>query len=98
MSYCPWSRFAPTLRDFGAHQSIDQSVINKLTLSADGPITCVYAPFDHVTRTARLAIVGITPGRVQTENALRAAGAALRAGKPESEALRLAKLTASFSG
>jgi hypothetical protein len=61
-------------------------------------VQMIYAPFDHVNRKARLVIVGMTPGRVQAANALRAARQALIAGKPVEMAAAEAKVFASFSG
>ena len=62
------------------------------------PLSVLWAPFDHVAHDARLAIVGITPGTRQAEEALAAFRRALAAGASEGEALRLAKGAASFSG
>lgn len=61
-------------------------------------IQMFYAPFDNVTPNARIAIVGLTPGEFQANNALSAARAALAQGLPAEEAGRLAKIHASFSG
>ncbi|WP_353230624.1 hypothetical protein [Novosphingobium sp.] len=61
-------------------------------------VQMIYAPFDHVNSNARLVIVGMTPGRVQAANALRAARQALIAGKPVEVAAAEAKIFASFSG
>lgn len=69
-----------------------------LLLARDGRLSVVQAPFDHVPLTARIAIVGITPGRAQGESALQAFRHALLAGCDIKEALRRAKLTGSFSG
>ncbi len=69
-----------------------------LTIAQDRYLKIAYAPFDHVARKARLVIVGITPGRVQTLNALSAAQNALESGSSIREALAVAKLTGSFSG
>lgn len=69
-----------------------------LLLARSGALAVHYAPFDHIERDARLVCVGITPGREQADNALDAYRQALRAGKPIAEALRHAKLVASFSG
>lgn len=93
-----FSQLSDCIRKFGPNQSPDGSLPNDLKLSSDGPITTVYAPFDHIPSDARLVVVGITPGKAQAENALRAAGVALRTGKSDQEASRIAKLTASFSG
>jgi hypothetical protein len=86
------------IREFAKDQSLASSSFERLTIASEGAITTVFAPFDHTSVSARIAVVGITPGLVQAENALRAAGAALRDGKSDAEASRLAKLTASFSG
>jgi hypothetical protein len=61
-------------------------------------VEMVYAPFDHVNRAARLVIVGLTPGKQQAGNALRAAQEALNAGLSEERAAERAKVSASFSG
>ncbi len=61
-------------------------------------VQMVYAPFDHVNRDARVVIVGMTPGRFQAANALRAAQQALRAGRSFDQAASEAKVFASFSG
>ena len=69
-----------------------------MTLAAKGALRVAYAPFDYVAPTARLVIVGITPGRLQAVNALHAADTALRRGAGLAEALAEAKRTGSFSG
>ncbi len=69
-----------------------------LTISREGHLTVHWAPFEHVAPNARLAIVGITPGRAQATNALLAFKKALQESKPHAAALRDAKLAASFSG
>lgn len=57
-----------------------------------------YSPFDHIEKSARLVIVGITPGMTQAVNALNALHSAKLAGVPFDVAIRRAKMTASFSG
>ena len=83
-----------------ARQGTPEALLDSdaMTLASDGALRVAYAPFDHVAPEARLVIVGITPGRVQAVNALRAAGTALRRGADLSEALAEAKRTGSFSG
>jgi hypothetical protein len=61
-------------------------------------VQMVYAPFDYVNRAARLVIVGMTPGRFQAANALRAAKHSLESGKTVQQAEEEAKVFASFSG
>ncbi len=64
----------------------------------DTKTVAYYAPFDHINREARVLFVGITPGREQMNNALRAACEAIRAGMSDTETLRSTKRKASFSG
>lgn len=79
--------------------SADTPVLSPaLTLAQSGALAVQWAPFDHTPPTARLVIVGITPGREQAQNALRAFRTALLKGLAWPEALREAKLTGSFSG
>ena len=79
--------------------SIDPLASSALTLVEDGRIRVAYAPFDHVATNAKLVIVGITPGLSQATVALAAAREHLAKGIIDlEEALRRAKLTASFSG
>ncbi|MGB3626838.1 MAG: hypothetical protein WA989_13470 [Henriciella sp.] len=61
-------------------------------------IDIAYAAFDHVTRTAKIVIVGITPGRQQMANALQECRRQLRSGAAADVALAAAKVHASFSG
>jgi hypothetical protein len=58
----------------------------------------VYAPFDHANSAARIAVVGLTPGRQQAANAFRAAQQALRASASDAEAAAKATVYSSFSG
>ncbi|NKW11311.1 hypothetical protein HGG76_27305 [Ochrobactrum tritici] len=73
-------------------QSADKLLTdNKLSIKRDGSIQVCYAPFDHIEQSARLVIVGITPGMTQSVIALNALHDAKIAGKPIVEALRTAK-------
>lgn len=65
---------------------------------SDAKVRTYYAPFEFTNKGAKLVLVGITPGREQMNNALRAACEQIHQGKPDSEALEAAKRTASFSG
>ena len=67
-------------------------------LARDGNLRVQWAPIEYVPPSARLAIVGITPGRQQANNALRAFQDAIAEGHSREEALRQAKFIASFSG
>jgi hypothetical protein len=88
------ARFIPFL---GSGDVIDV-LSDALTLARVGPVSVQWIPSDHVPHDARLAVVGITPGREQADNILRAFKSALHAGAPLHVALRDAKLSGSFSG
>lgn len=89
------NRLAALVRDMHG-DNLSRS--DALTLAQAGRLAVQWAPFEHTPPTARLVLVGITPGREQAENALRAFRSALRQDLPLAEALRRAKLTGSFSG
>jgi len=71
---------------------------SSLMMASDGRYQVSYAPFDHVTLTAKLVLVGITPGLQQARVAVDSARLALLAGKSNQEAAAIAKKTASFVG
>lgn len=77
---------APVLRD------------KRLLIDHDGKLKVYYAPFEYVNPKARIVLVGITPGPTQMVNANKEARSALLRGLYHEEAMKRAKLTASFSG
>lgn len=70
----------------------------ELTLATEGLWTIAYCPFDWVNPTAKVVIVGITPGQHQMTVSNRAAQEALRAGATHDDALRQACAAGSFAG
>lgn len=62
------------------------------------PFQMAWAPFGHVNRDARLAIIGITPGREQMGTSLRRYQRARQEGLDHAQADALGKATGSFSG
>lgn len=60
--------------------------------------TGYYSPSDHVVTSARLVLVGISPGKQQADAAIGTARSALLRGQTEAEACEIAKSTASFAG
>jgi hypothetical protein len=92
------ARFAPVIAAEQGNPILVGDVLKALTLADDGHLSVVWSPFEYLPSQARLAIVGITPGRVQAENGLRAFRNALLAGRGIEEAIREAKLAGSFSG
>jgi len=71
---------------------------HRLLMQSDGKVSVYYAPFDIVNLGARIAIVGITPGKTQMRNALAEARHQISAGARPEAALASAKATAAFSG
>jgi hypothetical protein len=61
-------------------------------------LTCYYAPFEYLNTSAKLILVGITPGGTQMNRALNATRAALANGTPIEAAIRRVKREGSFSG
>lgn len=102
MTQSLFPRFADTVRNLTDVEVSDPRTATKLALAhteANGrTVSMVYAPFDHVNPTARIVIIGLTPGLQQARNALSAAQAALRRGANVDDAAAEAKVFASFSG
>lgn len=94
----PVSHFAPIVAKHRGGSFLQGDMLSALKLHARGSLSTIWAPFDHVPATAKLVVVGITPGAVQAENALAAFRNALQSGLPPAEASRRAKLAGSFSG
>lgn len=70
----------------------------RLLMEASGDVSIYYAPFEHINRSARIVLVGITPGPTQMVNANNEARRALLAGKSSAEAIQAAKSVGAFSG
>ena len=85
---------APALSD---PRTVAELRMDKLTVG-NREIEMIYSPFDHTNEGARIVIVGMTPGKQQAVNALKAARAALARGAPLDRAAEEAKVFASFSG
>jgi hypothetical protein len=93
-----FSRFASAIAalpaDFASHAGLP----NSLRMTGDHRDAVYYAPFDHVVTSAKLVLVGITPGKQQADLAIAAARKALQAGVSEEATCEMAKSTASFAG
>jgi hypothetical protein len=93
------ARFAPAIirvTDFEIRN--DPTLAGHLTLDRETSITVNWAPFDHVNPSARIVLVGITPGRQQAVNALIEARRLLHLNASLPTVSEAAKNTASFSG
>lgn len=87
-------KYAPALTDPISPKVRDE----RLLIEQDGSLKVYYAPFEYVNPHARIVLVGITPGPTQMVNANKEARSALQSGLSHEEAMKRAKLTASFSG
>lgn len=70
----------------------------ELLIAADGDVSIFYAPFDAVNQGAEIILAGITPGRTQMNESLRAASRLLASGVPNAIVLNGAKEEASYAG
>jgi hypothetical protein len=92
-------QFANAIRSTTEHNLQQDITLNgQLLLDELGPVRVSYAPFEHIERSAKVVIVGITPGAQQATNALVELRRQLNAGSTDSDALAAAKVFASFSG
>jgi hypothetical protein len=69
-----------------------------LMLRTDGRFSVAYIPFEWVNTSAKLVIVGITPGFTQWKNAISEAQRQLRGGSSDEATLVAAQRSAAFSG
>lgn len=97
------ARFRPlleTISDTGLDREIEAPAALRMdTADYRGKrIDVAWAPFDHVNPSARIVIVGITPGRQQMANALHEYRRHLHTEQDPPAALAAAKVHASFSG
>jgi len=87
-------KFAPVLTASQAPVNQDP----RLLMDRDGNLSIYYAPFEYVNPSARVVLVGITPGPTQMVNANSAARTALLAGSSPEDAVGAGKATGAFSG
>lgn len=71
---------------------------SRLRIEEHDRLACCYAPFEYINRSAKIVLLGITPGAQQSGNAIRALRSAMLTGTDDDKALERAKQTASFSG
>ena len=93
-------RFATSIRSLPplAEYEPEHLCTSDFRLYSDAKLEMFYAPFDAVNRSAKVAIVGITPGFQQMEVAFRVARAALNDTASVTDACNQAKAQASFAG
>jgi hypothetical protein len=91
-------RFLPAVRALPNPFTLTDEIADDFTLDREGPIRVVWVPFEYIPKRPILALVGITPGRYQAEEALSIFRNALRDEFGTEDALRRVKAGASFSG
>jgi hypothetical protein len=91
-------RYSTLLRSRHAEFLHGQALPPELLLAEDRNLQIYYAPFDFVNPTAKVVLVGITPGLQQAVNALNAARQGFLRDASTEEVARVAKSTGSFSG
>jgi hypothetical protein len=89
--------FLTSLPPRGQYDQADL-LVPDLLIAAEGSLRMFYSPFDWINRSARLVILGITPGWTQMELACRTVRVVLAEGQSSEYACRVAKQRASFAG
>lgn len=92
-----FDNYAHLLRD-PAFAFEGDPLAKKLLVSEHGDFQTFYAPFDYVNLQAKIVICGITPGKTQAFEALRAIRTSLLNGDSADVAKQKAKGVASFAG
>ena len=95
--YWPALTALPTLR-VGERYSRGQLLSEAFHIFAAGGLDVFYAPFHHLGLSARVALVGLTPGFTQVENAFRAAKHGQRLGLSGARLFAHIDTAGSFSG
>jgi len=95
-----FAKFRDKIAMLPAVSSYDKQrlLVDDFLIGQDDKTTVYYAPFDHVNTSARLAIVGLTPGWTQMNVSFVEARSAIDDGESDPEILRRVKRVAAFSG
>lgn len=94
-----FARFTTVIRSLTpAELAGAPSLREKLAIAESGAIQVCYAPFEFINPSARIVIVGITPGRQQMLSALNEARRQLDSGANDRQVLMAAKSVGAFSG
>jgi uracil-DNA glycosylase len=96
-SWC-FDNFAEVLRALPSIRTETDVLTAELVLATSGPWTVRYCPFDQVNRSARVVIIGITPGLRQMFLSCQRAQRALLEGANHADALRRAREIGAFAG
>ena len=95
-----YEHFEPSIRRLPESRALTEVDIlqDAFLLDREGRLEIYYAPMDWLRPYARVAIVGITPGKDTMVIAYQTVVDGLRIGRPLDEMLETVKLHASFSG
>jgi hypothetical protein len=73
-------------------------LVERLLIAEDQKVKVAYCPFEWINSSAKIVIVGITPGPTQLVNAARAFKAAFLNGQTQEDVLKTTKKQGAFSG
>ena len=92
--------FRSTISTLPLSDSIDRGLLvaEPFVLARAGALEVVYAPFDYVNMSARVALVGVTPGWTQMHASYVEARSGIEQGQDTEAILRRVKRVAAFSG
>lgn len=90
-----FARYKPLLEQHTLQELTESS---QLQLAKSDHLSSYYTPFEYINLDAKVVLVGITPGRVQWQNALQSSQQALQQGLNNDAVLAYAKQYAAFSG
>jgi hypothetical protein len=94
-----FDRYADAIRALDlAAVSAPPLIPQAFLLAGEGRFATAYIPFESVNTTARLVVVGITPGFRQWKNAVAEARRQLELGAATHDVLHAARLAGAFSG
>ncbi len=94
-----FTHFAPVIQNLTTAELAGAlSLREKLSIATQGDLQVCYAPFEFINTSARVVLVGITPGRQQMLNAVNEARRQLDSGANVTQVLYAAKSVGAFSG
>ena len=94
-----FNKYAPIIKNLSAAELNGSATLNeRLRITQEGPVEVCYVPLEHINTSARIVLVGITPGRTQMINAVQEARRQLDAGADVTQTLIAAKKIGAFSG
>lgn len=93
-----YAHMASTLQNLSLSSDSTLKDLEPLRIAKNGDVEVYYSPFDYVNISAKIVLVGITPGKTQLLNALLSINRCFQQGYTPEEALKIAKKEGAFSG